>query len=327
VIEAVVYGPDSVESYAADELATARDARGTTWVRAADATLSEMERVAEAFGIHPLSIEDVRGDVRPKTEEFTGHTFVLVKRASFRRGETTFDEEVRTLPVGLFVGRDWLVTLSVHDVRAVARVWDDVRGGDPRLLRSGPDFAAYRVIDRVVDDYFVLLDDVEDLLEEIEDGILAGPDPEILIALNDVRRDLLSIRKVLWPTREAVAVLARGDPDEVRQATEKYFRDVYDHLVQLVDLTETYRDLARGARDIYLNTLSQNTNEVTKTLTVVATILLPLTFVVGVFGMNFGDSPFNMPELAWPYAYPAVVVGMAAVTVVLVVYFRQEGWL
>jgi magnesium transporter len=327
VIQAAVYDSGGVETYDETELVAARDASGTTWVRATDATQSEMDRVAEAFDIHPLSVEDVRGDVRPKTEEFTGHTFVLVKRATFRRGETTFDEEVRTLPVGLFVGRDWLVTLSAHDVAAVARVWEAVERGDRRLLGAGPDFAAYRILDRLVDDYFGLLDDVEDLIEDIENGILAEPDPDVLVALNDVRRDLLSVRKLLWPTREAAAVLARGDPDEVRQATEKYFRDVYDHLVQLVDLTETYRELARGARDIYLNTLSQNTNEVTKTLTVVATILLPLTFVVGVFGMNFGGSPFNMPELAWPFAYPAVLLGMIAITTVLVVYFRQQGWL
>jgi magnesium transporter len=135
------------------------------------------------------------------------------------------------------------------------------------------------------------------------------------------------VRKLLWPTREATGVLARGDPDEVRGATEKYFRDVYDHVVQLVDLTETYRDLARGARDIYLNSLSQSTNEVMKTLTVVATIILPLTLVVGAFGMNFGEGAFNMPELTWPLAYPAVVAGMALVTVVLLVSFRREEWL
>jgi magnesium transporter len=161
----------------------------------------------------------------------------------------------------------------------------------------------------------------------MEESVLETPDPEVLPRLNAVRRDLLSFRKVIWPTREAVGVFARGDPDEVRDTTEKYYRDVYDHVVQLVDLTETYRDLARGARDIYLNTLAQSTNEVTKVLTVVATLILPLTLVVGLFGMNFAGTPTNMPELGWEYAYPAVMLGMGGSALVLLVYFRQEGWL
>jgi magnesium transporter len=195
------------------------------------------------------------------------------------------------------------------------------------MLRMGPDYAASRVVDVVVDGYFEELDAAGDLIEEVEESILDRPDPETLETLNDVRRDLLSLRKVLWPTREAVAVLARGDPDHVREATEKYYRDVYDHLVQLVDLVETYRDLASGARDIYLNVVSQSTNEVMKTLTVVATILLPLTFVVGVFGMNFSDGAFNMPELSWPYAYPAVMLGMAGVALVMLLQFHRREWL
>ena len=327
MIEAVVYTSEGVETYGKDDLRAARDAPGTTWVRATEAEEDELGRVAAAFGIHSLSVEDVDRDIRPKTEEFLDHVFVLVKTARLRRGETTFDEEVRTRQVGLVFGNDWLVTMSTSRIAAVERVWREVVAEEARMLRFGPDFAAYRVIDLIVDDYFDLLDEVEDTIEAIEDGVLAGPDPDVLEGLNAVRRDLLSFRKVLWPTREAVSVLSRGDPEFIRQSTEKYYRDVYDHLVQLVDLTETYRDLARGARDIYLNTLSQSTNEVMKTLTVVATIILPLTLVVGMFGMNFSGSPFNMPELNWPYAYPAVVIGMACISFIMLVYFRQEGWL
>jgi magnesium transporter len=327
MIETAVYDADGVERFAPEDLGAARAAEGTTWVRVADADGTELDRVAEAFGIHPLSVEDVRGDVRPKTEEYPDHTFVLVRTAALRRGETTFEEEIRSQGVGLFFGRDWLVTLSTGRVEAVSRTWDAVVGADPRVVEQGSDFAAYRIVDGVVDDYYDLLDEVEDLIESIEENVLDGPDEDVLPDLNAVRRDLLSFRKVVWPTRDAVGVLARGDPDEVRESTEKYYRDVYDHLVQLVDLTETYRDLARGARDIYLNTLSQSTNEVMKVLTVVATIFIPLTFVVGVYGMNFSEGAFNMPELAWPYAYPAVMVGMGLTAVVLVAYFREQEWL
>jgi magnesium transporter len=324
-VQAVVYTVDGVTGY--DDLEAARDADGTTWVRAADASPAELDRVATVFGIHPLSVEDVQRDVRPKTEEFASHTFVLVKTAALRGGETTFGEELRTQQIGLFIGRDWLVTMTTNAIEAVERVWQVVEAEDARVLRLGPDFAAYRVIDRIVDDYFTVLDETEDLIEEVEDGVLAGPSEDVLVSLNAVRRDLLSVRKVLWPTREAAAVLARGDPDYIREPTEKYYRDVYDHLVQLVDLTETYRDLARGARDIYLNSLSQSTNEVMKTLTVVATLILPLTFVVGIYGMNFSGGPYNMPELGWRFGYPGLVLGMASITVILLAYFRQQGWL
>jgi magnesium transporter len=327
VIETLVYDGDRVETYPPEAVRAARDAAGTTWVRVSEGSPDELDRVAEAFGIHPLSVEDVRGDVRPKTEEFPNHTFLLLRTATLARGETTFEDEIRSDHVGVFVGRDWLVTLSTDRVEAVGRTWEGVRSGDTRLRRFGADFVAYRVVDGVVDDYFGLLDQLEDQIETVEEAVLEATDADVLGDLNAVRRELLSFRKVVWPTRDAVGVFARGDPDEVRDATEKYYRDVYDHLVQLVDLIETYRDLARGARDIYLNTVAQSTNEVTKVLTVVATIILPLTLVVGVFGMNFAGTPTNMPELGWPYAYPAVLAGMAGSSLVLLVYFRQEGWL
>ncbi|AKU07727.1 magnesium/cobalt transporter CorA [Haloferax gibbonsii] len=327
MISALVYGDDGVSAYEETALDAARDADGTTWVRATAA--EEFERVAEAFGVHPLSVEDVRNDARPKAEEYDDYTFVVVRVATLRAGEQVFEEEVQTRPVGLCFGDDWLVTLTRRELEPINYVWNAIEREEPRMLRFGPDFVAYRVIDRIVDEYFGLLDEVGEEIELIEDSIFEGPDPEVLEGLNAVRRDLLSFRKTVWPTREAVGVLSRGDPDYVRESTEKYYRDVYDHLVELVDLTETYRDLARGARDIYLNTLSQSTNEVMKTLTVVATIILPLTLVVGIYGMNFdpGASAFNMPELGWAYGYPATMLGMALVSVVLLVYFRRESWL
>ena len=324
-VEAVVYTEDGTTDYT--DLRSAREAAGTTWVRATDASMVEMERVAEIFGIHALSVEDLRNGVRPKTEEFDDHTFILLKTAMLRRGETSFREEIRKRSVGFFVGEDWLVTMSSEQVDAVERVWNMVAREEGRILRQGPDFAAYRITDAIVDSYFDVLDRIEDQIEQVEEDVTTTTDIETLETINNVRRELLSFRKLLWPSREAIGYLARGDPDQIRETTEKYYRDVYDHLVQLVDLTETYRDLASGARDIYLISLSLSTNEVMKKLTVVATIVLPLTFVVGVYGMNFSGGPYNMPELGWTYGYPAVMLGMLAVTVVLVAYFRESGYI
>ena len=322
---ALVYAGDTVTEY--EDLAAARDADGTTWVHATEVDEAEMSRIGEVFDLHPLALEDVRTNVRPKTEEYADYTLVVAKTATLRRGETTFEEEIRDEAVGVFFGADWVVTLAVGRAEAVGRVRRAVESGDERLLHRGPDFTAYRVIDVVVDEYFDLLDTIEDDIEGIEEAVLESPDRDTLSEINSVRRELLSFRKLAWPTREAVGVLARGDPAQVQESTEKYYRDVYDHLVQLVDLTETYRDLASGARDIYLNALSQSTNEVMKVLTVVATIFIPLTFVVGVYGMNFADSPYNMPELGWTYAYPAVMLGMFVVAIVMLRYFRRQSYI
>ncbi|SFR94273.1 magnesium transporter [Halomicrobium zhouii] len=327
MITAIVYGDGETTEY--DDLASARAAAGTTWIHATEVTDAELDAIADEFDIHGLAIDDLGNDVRAKTEEFPDHTFVLLKTATLARGETTFREEVATSPVGIFLGDDWIVSVTTGAAPVVERVRRAVASGDERLLHRGADFTAYRIIDVVVDDYFDLLDRIEDEIEAIEEDVLETPDRATLERINSVRRELLSFRKQVWPAREAVGVLARGDPDEVDPDTEKYFRDVYDHLVQIADLTETYRDLVSGARDIYLNALSQSTNEVMKTLTVVATIFIPLTFVAGVYGMNFDPaaSPYNMPELGWGYGYPAVLVVMALIAVAMAAHFRRRGYI
>ncbi len=326
-LHAMVYTADGVERY--DDVTAAVSAPGETWVHAEDAEPAEMRALRERFDIHKLAVEDVTDEhTRPKTEEYDTHTFVLMKTTRLSQLEdVAFHKEVRTTPVGFFIGEDWLVTMSTTDVDLVepsAAKWS--RHSD-RFANRGTDFLAYRIMDAIVDDYFDVLDEIEDDIEAVEERVLARPDPEMLEELNNVRRDLLAFRKVAWPAREAISYLSRGDIPEVADRNEKYFRDVYDHLVQVVDLIETYRDLTGGSRDIYLNSVSQSTNEVMKTLTVVATIFIPLTFVVGVYGMNFADTPFAMPELYWTYGYPATMLGMAAIAVLMLVHFRRQNWL
>jgi magnesium transporter len=329
MLDAVVYDEEhGVREFGVDgdgSLAEARVADGTTWVRAHDADRVTLDRAADAFGIHPLVVEDVVGNVRPTVEEFGDYTFCLVKATELLRDEggQAFDEEVREDPVGVCFADDWVVTLSTARLPAVDRVRAAVARGDERLLQRGPDFTAYRVLDAVVDEYFHVLDGIEDGIEELEELALATTDITVLEIIDGLRRDLLAFRKLAWPARDALRLLARGDPAQVSPGTEKYFRDVADQLVQVADLIETYRELVRGSRDIYLNTLSQSTNEVMKRLTVVAVIFLPLTFFAGLFGMNFAA----MPELGWPYAYHAALLGMAGVAGVLGLYFHEQGYL
>ena len=305
-----------------DDIESARVADGVTWVRATHTTPEERQRLRAAFGIDVLATEDVIDAVRPKAEEFPDYTFVLWKTARLAAGDTAFRDEVETTPIGLFIGHDWLVTLSVTPIEAAERAESLVLDG--RLGKGvAPDLIAYRVVDGMVEGYFDVLDELEAGIETIEESVVTSTDAAVLESINEIRRELLSFRRLLWPLREAIGVLARGDATGIRPESEKYYRDIYDHLVQLVELTMTYRDLVAGARDIYLNTLSQSTNEVMKTLTVVATVVLPLTLVTGLYGMNFE----TMPELAWPLAYPAVLLGMVAVVVILVAYFKRERYI
>jgi len=321
MIEALVYRSGSVESY--EDLAEAKAAQGTTWVHATEVTTDERAHIAETFDLHPLAIEDITNNVRAKTEEFPECVFALLKTARLTRGETTFEEEIADDPVGVFFGSDWVVSMSPGTASMVDRVKSAVQAGDERLLERGSDFTAYRIVDVIVDSYFDLLDTLEDQIESIEEAVIESTEIDVLDEINSVRRELLSFRKLLWPAREAMGVLARGDLKLVQDSTEKYFRDVYDHVVQLVDLTETYRDLVSGARDIYLNSLSQSTNEVMKVLTVVATIFIPLTFVAGIYGMNFE----YMPELAWRYGYFAVWIVMLAIGLGMVWFFRRRAYI
>jgi magnesium transporter len=326
-LDALVYTSDGVEQY--EGLETALASSGEMWIDEKDIEQTELKTLRDRFGIHRLAVEDILDDqARGKTEEYDTHTFVLMKTTELsQRDEIEFKKEIRTHPVGFFIGEDWLVTLSpsgVDTTDLLAAKWVDRA---ERLAERGTDFLAYRFIDSIVDDYFVVLDEIEANIEIVEERVLSDPDPNMLEDLNDVRRDLLAFRKVAWPAREAISQLSRGDIPQIAERNEKYFRDVYNHLVQVVDLIETYRDLTGGSRDIYLNAVSQSTNDVMKTLTVVATIFIPLTFVAGIYGMNFSESPLAMPELYWTYGYPAVMIGMALLAVVMLIHFHRQNWI
>lgn len=305
----------------------AHKASGNVWVHVENASDDEVRELEEVFGIHALATDDTMTNVRATTQEFTEYTFILLKSARLAVGETTFSEELLDVPIGLFIGTDWLVTLSTGEVDSLDRLRKSIVETNRRPLERGPDYVAYLIADAIVDDYFSILDRIEAQIENVEDAVVTDLDIEVLETINNVRRELLAVRKLLVPAREAIGSVARGESIHVSEDTEKYYRDVYDHLVQLLELAETYRELTTGARDIYLNSLSMSTNEVMKKLTVVATIILPLTFITGIYGMNFTGSPYNMPELTWRYGYIAVLVLMALIAFVQGAYFNRKGWI
>jgi magnesium transporter len=220
------------------------------------------------------------------------------------------------------LGPSWLLSFNERPQPYVKTIRDRVHADKARSRNPGPDYLAYSIIDNVVDNYFVILEQIGDRIDALEEELIANPTPHTLQAVYRMRREILHLRKSIWPLREVVGGLQRGT-DLVRATTGVYLRDLYGHIVQIVDVVETYRDTISGMLDMYLSSVSNRMNEVMKVLTVIATTFMPLTFLAGVYGMNFR----HMPELEWPWAYPVLWAVMIAVAVGMLAYFRRRRWL
>jgi len=326
-IAAIAYGPDDLVQE------KIRDPGGVepllerwpvTWINVDGlGDLEVLRRIAEVFGIHRLALEDVLNvHQRPKVEEYGEQIFVvarMVRRAEHLQGEQ----------LSLFLGRRFVLTFQERKGDVFDPVRERIRQGKGRIRKVGPDYLAYALLDAVVDGYFPVLESYGEELERLEDEVLLRPAPGVIPKIHAVKRDLLWIRRAVWPLREAVGSLSREGSALVTDETRVYMRDVQDHAIQLLDLVETDRELVSGLMDVYLSSLSNRMNEVMKVLAVIATIFIPLTFVAGIYGMNFdaSASPWNMPELAWRYGYPACLLAMAGLAAGLVVYFRRKGWI
>ena len=294
------------------------------WIdlRAQDAACLELLRTR--FGLHPLAIEDCAHlDQRPKLEEYRDHLF-LVTQGFSSQGEKVHDLEL--LELHAFLGENFLLTVHLGEIAALERTWMRV-AGDPTLFARGTDFIYYLVADGIVDDVFPILDVIADELDEIEDAVLASPDREDLHRIFELKRHLVSMRKVLSPQRDAFGLLAkRGDP-RVGERTALYLRDVYDHLVRINESIETNRDLLGNALDAYLSAVGQRTNEIMKYLTIMSAVFLPLAFVVGFFGQNFENLPFvrnwtHNDHLMWGMIGTCVLL-----PAVMLAWFRHRRWL
>ena len=278
-----------------------------------------IERIGKHFDLHPLLLEDVaHTQQRPKLEDYDEHLFVELNTVHFEAGR----DEVVTEQVSLVLGPNWLLSFNEHPQPYFRTIRDRIRADKVRSHHPGPDYLAYSIIDNVVDNYYVILERIGDRIEALERELMADPSPHTLQAVYSMKREVLHLRKSIWPLREVVGGLQR-ETSLVRQTTGVYLRDLYDHIIQVVDVVETYRDTISGMLDIYLSNVSNRMNEVMKVLTIIATIFIPLTFLVGVYGMNFR----HMPELDWPWAYPALWAIMIGVAVAMLAYFRRRQWL
>jgi len=279
-----------------------------------------LQQLGAAFGLHPLVVEDiVNTDQRPKIEDYGDYLFIVLKAVSRHdQGHSLMVEQVSLIVGGNFV----LCFLEGSDDPFIS-LRERLRSEKGRLRKTGSDYLTYAHLDTIVDQYFPLLEQVGEDIEELEERLIAQADRESLRTLHQFKREMILLRKAIWPLREVLSHLERGESALIQSSTHIYLRDVYDHTIQLIETTETYRDMLGGMMDIYLTSLSNKLNETMKVLTVIATIFIPLTFIVGVYGMNFRV----MPELEWPWGYPLVMGVMLFLAIGMLWSFRRKHWI
>ena len=294
---------------------------GVVWVDVEGVHQVETIRsLGEAYNLHPLVLEDIVSTVqRPKVEDYDDYLFVVVKMLL-----PLPDGDFAAEQLSLILGKGYVLTFQ-EGIRgdAFEPVRERIRSAKGKFRSLGADYLLYTLLDAVVDRYFTVLENFGERLISIEEDIALHPHPRTLVQLNDLKKEVIYLRKSIWPLREVLSFLERDDTDLICDATRLFLRDVHDHAVQTIDTVETFRDLLSGMLDLYLSSLSNRTNEIMKFLTVIGTIFIPLTFVAGVYGMNFE----YMPELKWAWGYPAVWVVMIALALGMLEYFRRRNWL
>jgi len=265
-------------------------------------------------------MEDIANtDQRPKIEDFESYLFAVLKMLSYDEKEG----EIIVEQLSLILGPSWVISFQENEGDVFDPIRERIRGAQGRIRKMGADYLVYALIDAVVDNYFIAIEKIGEKIEDIEDELVASPSPETLRAIHNLKRQMIVLRKSVWPLREVISRLERWESQLISKLTDIYLRDVYDHTIQVIDAIETYRDMLSGMLDIYLSSVSNRMNEVMKVLTIIATIFIPLTLVAGIYGMNFS----YMPELKWDWGYPMVLSIMLAIGLVMLIYFRKKKWL
>ena len=323
-IELIGYDPATFEEQrfqTVDDCLPHLERPGITWVNVEGVHDVEIIRhLGERFALHPLVLEDIVNTVqRPKIEDYDSYLFIVLRMLKPTGGGEFTSEQL-----SMILGPSYLFTFQEGiqgDVFDTVR--ERLRNGKGKSRGMGVDYLAYALIDAIVDNYFNVLEDMGERIVNLEENLTLSPDKATLIEINTIKQEIIFLRKAVWPLREAVSFLERGDSRLLSPSTRLYFRDVYDHTVQVIDTVETYRDLLSGMLDLYLSSISNRINEVMKFLTVIGTIFMPLTFLVGVYGMNFK----HMPELEWHNGYFMLWGLMIVLTIVMSIYFKRKRWL
>lgn len=283
-----------------------------------------LRHLGELFNLHPLAMEDVFNiGQRPKMESYDEQLFVILGLA------TTDDSTIKTRQVSLFLGEHYIVSFCNGNRDPFGPVRKRLQKNGKRFQSRPIDYLFYTLIDVVIDGGFPVLESFGEELEDLEVELLRCPTRDTLAWIHRIKRELLLLRRIFWPQREVVNGLLREDHRPISEGTRLYLRDCYDHSIQIMELLETYREMTSSMLDVYLSSVTHHTNEIMRVLTIIATIFIPLTFIAGVYGMNFGnnsDSPWAMPELNWYYGYPLIWLVMMGVAVLLLVFFKRRKW-
>lgn len=323
-ITLIDYGPEGVVEKDVEGIEACveyKDTSTVTWIEVTGTHMVEVtEDLGRCFDIHPLVLEDILNtEQRPKIEDYDDYVFMVLKAIYY--DETS--GELRIEQVSLILGTSFVVSFQESETGIFRSVKERLRSAKSRIRKLGPDYLAYALVDVVVDNYFTVLEKVDEEVEEVEEALLGNPVPETLKSLHALKRDMVYFRRSIWPLREIIGWLTKGGSALIRGETVIYLRDVYDHTVQVMDTIESIRDILSGMLDIYLSNMSNRMNEIMKVLTIIATVFIPITFVTSLYGMNFK----YMPELEWPFGYPLVLLVLVAMAGAMFAYFRKKGWI
>jgi magnesium transporter len=304
-----------------------KSAKHVTWINLDGVhDVEQIGKIGETFAIHPLIREDiVNTGHRPNMESFENHIFVVLKMLSYDREKN----EVKIEQVSFILGTNYVLSFQEREGDVFEAVRERIRKTKGRIRQMGADFLFYALIDAIVDNYFVVLEGLGEQIEEVEDELVTDPRPEVQQTIHQLKREMIFIRRSVWPLRELVNGLIRDESPLIKKNTSVYLRDVYEHTIQVIETMETYRDMVSGMQDLYLSGISNKMNEVMKVLTIIATIFIPLTFIAGVYGMNFNPevSLFNMPELNARFGYITVWAVMLVTAAAMVRYFKRKKWM
>ncbi|HER23725.1 MAG TPA: magnesium/cobalt transporter CorA [Candidatus Atribacteria bacterium] len=298
-----------------------RDKPAVTWININGVhDIELMEKIGEILGLHPLLLEDIMNtDQRPKMEDFGDYILIILKMIYFNEKINKIEIE----QVSLILGCNFVISFQEKKGDVFDSIRERIRRGKGKMRKSGADYLAYCLLDAIVDSYFAILEGTGEKIEEMEEKLVANPIPSTLQGIHNLKRDMIFLRKSVWPLREIISGLERTESVLIEETTGIYLRDVYDHSIQVIDTIETFRDMISGMLDIYLSSISNKMNEVMKVLTIIATIFIPLTFIAGIYGMNFA----YMPELQLRWGYFAALFIMAVVSIIMLFYFRKKKWL
>ena len=282
--------------------------------------ISTVEKIGSHYDLHPLTLEDIlTTGQRPKFEDLEKHLFIVLNMLSFSDEKKRIQAE----QVSIILGPNFVISFqeSIGDVFEPIR--DRIRNAKGRIRKMGPDYLMYSLMDAIVDNYFAILEKLGEKIESLEEELVSSANEQVLKRIHLLKREMIFLRKSVWPLRELISGIERSESELIKDSTSAYLRDLYDHTIQVIDTVEGFRDMVSGMLDIYLSALSNRMNAVMKVLTIIATIFIPLTFIVGVYGMNFKF----MPELGWKWGYGAVWLVIIIIAVVMLIYFKRKKWL